>query len=424
MAFPIGNWIPSVEKLTRWAEGVKSASITLLAAGAASITGVGVVTAITSDSVSLDPIKVPAPFEERGFTSEIATTRLLDEVTTFQHLSTSAKDRVSIKGKNSADELDKLEAPVGGVDIKRIQGVIQDVLGVKKERITGEITFKKDGDNPIYSVRMRRIPGNQVLLNITARGEPDAVLKQTALAMLEVFDPHIAASIHWRGGDEDAAMRLIDVAIANSSESDHKYSLNLRAYIHVARKRLDAAQADFERIMRLDPQFAPAFGMASWLYREKGQYEKALAEANREIELVPAKWWGYFHRAETLRVMQRFDEAAASFDKALSLKPDDPAVYFQAGQLMVTRDKPAEAGDIYRRGLVQFPESPRLHADYGDLLRKTGQPERALKEFTKALEINPKGSRINRFTFLSAQELSAQERECSSTLAESCVGEG
>jgi tetratricopeptide (TPR) repeat protein len=393
MAFQIGNWIPSVEKLTRWAEGVKSASVTLLAVGAASISGVGVMNAVTTDSVSLDPIKVPAPFEERGFTSEIATTRLIDEIATYQRKSSSAKDRVSITGKGSADELEKLQAPaVGGIDIKSIQKAVQDTLGVKKERITGEITFQKDGDDPVYKVRLRRVPGNHVLLDISAKGEPEAVLKQTALAMIEVFDPHIAASIYWRNGDEDNALRLIDVVLNNDSQADDKYSLNLRAYIHITRKRFDAAQADFERIMKLDPKFAPAHGMASWLLRAKEQYEASLAEADKTIELAPAKWYGSFQKAQTLRAMKRLDEAEASFAKALSMKPDAAGPYLQAGQLMVSRDKLSEAGDIFRKGLLLFPDNAPLHVSYAELLNKTNQPESALKEFAKALEFDPKNS--------------------------------
>jgi tetratricopeptide (TPR) repeat protein len=378
--------------LTRWAEGIKSASVTLLAVGAASISGVGVINAITSDSVSLDPIKVPAPFEDQGFTSDIATTRLLDEVAIYQRQSASAKDRVSITGKNSVDELEKLQAPVGGIDIKRIQGAIQDALGVKKERITGEITFKKDGDDLIYNVRLRRVPGNHVLLDISAKGDPGAVLKQTALAMIEVFDPHIAASIYWRNGNEDKALQLIDVVLNNDSEADDKYSLNLRVYIHITSKRYDPAQADFERIMKLDPKFAPAHGGAAWLYRAKGQYEASLAEADKAIELAPSKWYGSIQKAQTLRDMKRLDEAEASFLKALSMKPDAPGPYIQTAQFMASRSKPAEAGEIYRKGLLQFSDSAALHANYADLLKKTGQPDSALKEFAKALELDPKNA--------------------------------
>jgi tetratricopeptide (TPR) repeat protein len=383
------NWLPSLEALNRWAEGVKSGSITLLAVGAAAMTGMGIFTAVTSDSVTVEPIKVPPPFEERGFNSEIATAQLLDEITTYQSHSSSAKERVSIMGKGHADELGKLQASVAGLDISKVQSAIQDLLGVKQEKITGEITFKKEGDEVLYHVRMRRLPGNHVLLDIKVKGEPQAVLKKTAVAMIEVFDPHIAASIYYREGDIDNALRLIEVVLSNDRTDDDKYALNLDAYINIGRKNYDAAQADFDRIMHLDPKFAPAHGMAAWLNRAKQQYDASLVEADKAIQLAPDKWWGYSQKAQTLRDLKREDEAEASFAKTLSLKPDAPGPFIQASQFMASRNKLAESGDICRKGLLHFPENTVLHVNYADILKRTGQPEHALKEFLMALELDP-----------------------------------
>lgn len=391
MALQVRAWIPSVEKLTRWAEGIKSGSVTLLALGAASISGVGVMHAVTTDSVSLDPIKVPAPFEERGFNSEIATTRLLDEIATYQRKSSSAKDRVAISGKGG-DELEKLQAPVAGVDVKMIQSIIQDTLGVKKERISGEITFKKVGDEPVYNVRLRRLPGNHVLLDIAATGEPEAVLKQAALAMIEVFDPHIAASIYWRNKDEANAMRLIDVVLNNDNPGDDKYSLNLRAYIHITAKRFNAAQTDFERIMMIDSKFAPAHGMAAWLLRAQGKFEASLAEADKAIEIAPAKYFGYYQKALTLREMKRDDDAETSFTKALSMKPDSAAPYAQAAAFKMAKGKLDEANETYRKGIYLFSDYAPLHAGMGELLRIQGQAAAAQKEYSLALELDPKNT--------------------------------
>jgi tetratricopeptide (TPR) repeat protein len=299
---------------------------------------------------------------------------------------------VSILDKGHADDLEKLQASVSGVDIKKIQSGIQDALGVKQQKITGEITYKKEDDDILYNVRLRRVPGNQVLLDIHVKGEPQVVLKKTALAMIEVFDPHIAASIYYREGDIDNALRLIDVVLSNDRVDDDKYSLNLRAYIAIGRKDYDAAQVDFERILRLDPKFAPAHGMAAWLNRARQQYDVSLTEADKAIQLAPEKWWGYFQKALTLRDMKRLDEAGDLFAKAMALKPDAPNPYVQTGQFLLAREKVSEAGDVLRRGLASFPDSAPLHAGYGELLRKQSEPERAGKEYGKALELDPKNA--------------------------------
>ena len=351
--------IPSVDDLNRWAQGIKSAAITLLAAGAASVSGVGVFHAVTSSNVVVEPIKVPPPFEERGFTSEITTARLLDEIISIERKQSSAKDRVSVLSKDQASNLEKLQSlSVGGIDTKTIQSSIQDALGIQQQRITGEITYKKNGDDISYHVRLRKLPGNEVLLDLKTSGEPQAVLQKTALAMIEVIDPHIAASIYWRNRDEENALRLIDVVLNNDTKDDDKYSLNLRGYINITNKRLDAAKADFEAIMALDPKFAPAHGMASWIYLEKKEFDQSLSEAEKAIEFSPTKWWGYFAKARVLRDMKRTEDAAVFFKKTIELNPDAAGPYIQAGVFFGAQEtKQATAISIMRKGLLSFPDN-------------------------------------------------------------------
>lgn len=78
---------------------------------------------------------------------------------TYGRQQSSAKERVSILSKNQHDDLQRLQmASAAGVDIQRFEGIVRDVLGIQKQTITGEITFKKEGDSIAYQVRMRRLP--------------------------------------------------------------------------------------------------------------------------------------------------------------------------------------------------------------------------------------------------------------------------
>jgi tetratricopeptide (TPR) repeat protein len=384
--------IPSLESLNKCADGVKSGAITLMAVGAASITGVGVMNAVTSNSVMVEAIKVPAPFEERGYNSDITTARLLDEIAILNRKSTAGKERVSIFGKNGQDDLGKLQASVSGLDVKRIQEVIQDMLGVKQERITGEITFKKEADHTFYNVRLRRLPANEILVDVKVKGEPDDVLKKTALAMLEVFDPVIAAGNYSIMGDRDNTLRVIDLVLSDEKRSDYKNARNMMGYIHIREKNYAAAQEDFNKIMSIDPKFAPAHGMASWLYRDKGDYSNSLIEADKAIDFAPKKWWGYIQKAHTLKSLNRLDDAGEYYKKTIALKPDAPGPYVQAGLFFASKDNPLDAMDSLRKGLALFPENALLHAHYGTLLKKQGVLDRAAREFDTALEIDPKNT--------------------------------
>jgi len=70
---------------------------------------------------------------------------------------------------------------VGGIDIKEIQELIQGLLGVKKERISGEITFTKSKESVTYHVRIRQMPENKMLVNFSTDTDVPDVIKQISI---------------------------------------------------------------------------------------------------------------------------------------------------------------------------------------------------------------------------------------------------
>lgn len=355
--------LPNSAQFTRITQGVKNAAITLITTGTAVIGIVGAIRAMTSDSVVVEPLKVPSTFEEFGFNSEVATARLLDEISTYSRNQSSAKERVSILGKSNENEIDKLGAKSS--DVKVIQDLIQEALGIQKHRITGDITYTQDPDDKsaagrTYHIRLRKIPGNATLLDMTAKGSPQEVLQQIAMGMMEVFDPHIAASIYWRNRDEANALRMIDVVLNNDNPNDDKYSLNLRGYIHVSHKELDAAWAVYQKLQALDAKFAPGHILGSWIHLERKDYAQAIAEADRTIELAPDRYWGYFSKARALRDSKQPELALGMFKQALTLKPDAPAPYLQAASFFKSQNLTQDALTTVKRGLSLYPKHEGL----------------------------------------------------------------
>jgi tetratricopeptide (TPR) repeat protein len=363
--------LPNMEQTIKLAQSIKGAAITVMAAGAAAIGSVGTYNAVTSDTVIVEPLRVPKVFEEMGFNSEVTTARLLDEVTTLGRTqSSSAKERVSVLSKAKDNDLERLS--LKGADTKTVQNTIQETLGIQKQRITGEITYSQDADDAspegrTYHVRLRKLPSNKTLLDMTAKGTPQEVLQKAAMAMIEVFDPHIAASIFWRAKDEVNALRMIDVVLNNDDPTDDKFSLNLRGYIHISHKELDAAWSMFERIQKTDPDFAPSHSLASWVHLERKQFPESIAEADKVIALAPTKYWGYFSKARALRDSKQSEQAALLFRQALALKPDAPQPYIQAANFYATQKLTDEALNTAKRGLQLYPQNEVLQKMVTDL---------------------------------------------------------
>jgi tetratricopeptide (TPR) repeat protein len=363
--------LPNMEQTIKLAQSIKGAAITVMAAGAAAIGSVGTYNAVTSDIVIVEPLRVPKVFEEMGFGSEVTTARLLDEVTTLGRTqSSSAKERVSVLSKVKENDLERLS--LKGADTKTVQNTIQETLGIQKQRITGEITYSQDADDAspagrTYHVRLRKLPSNKTLLDMTAKGTPQEVLQQAAMSMIEVFDPHIAASIFWRARDETNALRMIDVVLNNDDPADDKFSLNLRGYIHIAHKELDAAWAMFERIQKIDSNFAPQYNLASMVYLERKQYPESIAAADKILALAPDKYWGAFAKAKAMRESKQTEQALTLFRQTMAFKPDAPAPYVQAANFFNAQKLPAEALNAAKRGLQLYPQNEALQKLVADL---------------------------------------------------------
>ena len=117
-------------------ELVKNGSIAAFAFATACVTALGIFLSVTTSNVVFEPLLVPSLFVEQGYTPEITTTRILDEIARINELSTSTKDKKNIGVKQPGDQLANLQA-VHGVDLRMVQSVDQDLLGVKKEKIAG-----------------------------------------------------------------------------------------------------------------------------------------------------------------------------------------------------------------------------------------------------------------------------------------------
>jgi tetratricopeptide (TPR) repeat protein len=64
---------------------------------------------------------------------------------------------------------------------------------------------------------------------------------------------------------------------------------------------------------------------------EKGQYDQAIADFNKALELSPRYDWAYFNRANAYYRKAQYDQAIADLNKALELNPRDAEAYNNRG---------------------------------------------------------------------------------------------
>lgn len=398
MTLNLNKFVPTPSKLLVFFEIAKSGSIALFAFAGSIIGAIGVVTSLTTSEVMFEPLKVPTPFTELGFTSEITTTRILDEVARINALSTSTKDTKNFGNKQPGEELSKLSSlplpGVGGIDIKDIQDLIQGMLGVKKERISGEITFTKHKDSVMYHVRIRQMPENKLLVNFSTDAEVPDIVKQISLKIVEAMDPAVAASYYRWSKDIDNALRMVDEALRNDEAYDDNYALVGRAQIYILKKKFDLAQSDVDRVFANNPEFVPALNTQGFLYNEKGEFAKALEFSEKAKKYWPKNWRPYNIAGDALDGLGRGDEAEAAYIETIKFTPSWWTSYDEISAFHLKRNRPDLAEAAFQKGLLKFPENVTLLSHYAEHLLSSNRKEQAFNYLSKAHKIEPNNMKV------------------------------
>jgi tetratricopeptide (TPR) repeat protein len=124
-------------------------------------------------------------------------------------------------------------------------------------------------------------------------------------------------------------------------------------------------------------------------HRMLGQYDKALVDFTRSLELSPGDAWTLSKRGQVLHELKRYDEALADFDTVISLNAGSPWYWYLHAETHRTIGQ-------YNQALSDINQAVELSSEYvwGIMTRGRIQSElknydAAIADFNKAIEIDP-----------------------------------
>ena len=104
----------------------------------------------------------------------------------------------------------------------------------------------------------------------------------------------------------------------------------------------DRAIADFDRAIQLKPDYAEAYANRGWAYNNKGDYDRAIADFDRAIQLKPDYALAYANRGLAYNDKGDYDRAIADLKIAAGLIPaSDPVRAEVLQRLAALESKPA-----------------------------------------------------------------------------------
>ena len=386
-----------LNKLNQVFDTIKNAAIAAVGLFALSLVSVVLVRSFSTSDITFDSVKVPESFVALGYTSEITSTQILDEIAKIHELSVPSNiNKKSIGGGSSGDNLTRLASLPGasGIDFKSIQALIQETFGIRKERILGEITGKQTGEETHYHVRIRALPENKLLVNFTEQVDIPTLIKDIALKLVERLEPTVAAAYYRLNKDQDNALRMLDEALGDDDDSDDLIALVQRASVFAQQGKYELAQADLNRAFTIEAKSPQAQNVQSFLFNQQKKYSHALEYAKMELESWPDRWNPFANMAAAYAGLGHDAEAQRHYLKAIALNPRGVVQYQEAAVYFIAKGEAQLAEGVLDKGLKKFPTDVSLLLTYSTLMIKLGKFEFAARTLAKAMKIEPDNRQI------------------------------
>jgi TolB-like protein/Tfp pilus assembly protein PilF len=224
------------------------------------------------------------------------------------------------------------------------------------------------------------------------------------------------------------------LALAPNSPEAH-FALGL--FFYWGHREYEKALAEFNRTLQLQPNNADARAYCAWVYRRRGEWERSLAESQRAEELDPRDASIPTNVGVTCYALRLWSDAERAELRALAIDPHNTqaAMFLVLLRLTMTGDVASA-----RRALDDFPEvikglpggagGPRGATGAGDLSAIIGWPayldvtERRFSDAIQAVEkrvVNDDRAHLQQLAGLVTIHLLAGEPEAAKSMGEQAL---
>ena len=161
-----------------------------------------------------------------------------------------------------------------------------------------------------------------------------------------------------------------------------------RGNAYLGLRDYDRAIADYGRAIEIDPQHAAAFYGRGNAYQRKGRYDRAIKDYDRAIEIVPSNAAAFLGRGLAYQDKARYDFdaylnegqyetlAIRDYDKAIRLNPKNAAAFNNRGNAYVSKR-------MYDRAIQDYDESVRLNPNSALYFKNRGDAFRIIGQIPK-----------------------------------------
>lgn len=181
-------------------------------------------------------------------------------------------------------------------------------------------------------------------------------------------------------------LQAVDSAYLGTVEKyDHIESHMNRAKAYIARNELDRAINSLNRIIQIEPKSSEGYSMRGLVYGAKSNFDQAIADESKAIELDSRNAFAFQRRAEAHFGKKDIQATIKDIEQALSIQPGMPEALSDRAIIYAMNRETGKALEDLDAALRANPKFAKAHFLRGKTLQAQGNTDGALKCFDSAI---------------------------------------
>jgi tetratricopeptide (TPR) repeat protein len=175
-----------------------------------------------------------------------------------------------------------------------------------------------------------------------------------------------------------------------------------RGISHANERQWDNALADCSKAIELNPKFVLAWRQRGSVQGELGQWDKAVADYSKAIELDPKFAPMWIARGMAYAALDQPDKAQADYAEAIRLSPKDASTHNDLAWLLATHPNrkvrmPGKAIELAKQAVTLAPNEGTFWNTLGIAQFRAGDWKAALAALKKSMELRTGGDGFDWF---------------------------
>lgn len=327
-------------------------------------------------AIVIEPIVVPPAIEQTGYSSQVVTRDLADEMRRIGLFADASRREVQVDFDMADTSYNALTDHFG---VTHLVDAARQTVGLVPYYFTGDMVSR----GAEVELRLRAYPWRGAVREFSHRApatDVHAAIVAASFDMLGVIDPYLAAlyirRVEETAGSADFAQTFeaISRAFATTPPSDQHLVHELWARTLLLAGRAEDALRVAQATVALKPDFAGGHLAHAQALGGLGRHAESLPVLLRAIALRPRDGAIRIAYAQALDACGRKADAIAALAEAARLVPEEAAVHHALGLELMEAGRQAEAVTALREAIARTDRESRYFDDYRAALLAAHSP--------------------------------------------------